>query len=103
MKQTADIAADNLMRLRSNRVLSGAPPPYRGVGRPRVHGNKFKLNGPTTWWTPDRTIEVLHPKLGRLNLHLWSHLHFQQSAKHSMLLIQIERISQSDRLKNFKP
>ena len=42
VKQTADIAADKLMRLRSNRLLYGAPPPYTGIGRPRVHGDKFK-------------------------------------------------------------
>lgn len=49
IKQTADIPADKLMRLRSNRVLYGAPPPYTGFGRPRVHGDKFKLNDSTTW------------------------------------------------------
>jgi DDE superfamily endonuclease len=68
VKQTADITADKLMRLRSNRVLYGAPPPYTGVGRPRVHGEKFKLNDATTWWTPDQIIEVNDPKLGRLYL-----------------------------------
>ncbi|WP_226889426.1 transposase, partial [Nostoc sp. MG11] len=41
VKQTADISADKLMRLRSNRLLYGAPPSYKGVGRPRVHGDKF--------------------------------------------------------------
>lgn len=38
VKQTADIAADKLMRLCSNHILYGAPPPYTGIGRPRVHG-----------------------------------------------------------------
>jgi hypothetical protein len=46
VKQTADIAADKLFRLRSNRVLYGAPVAYTGIGRPRVHEDKFKLNGP---------------------------------------------------------
>jgi DDE superfamily endonuclease len=49
IKQTSDIAADKLMRLRSNRLLYGAPPPYRGTGRPRIHGDKFKLNDSSTW------------------------------------------------------
>jgi hypothetical protein len=35
--KTANIAADKLMRLRSNLSLWGAPPPYCGKGRPRVH------------------------------------------------------------------
>ena len=93
--QTADIAADKLMRLRSNRLLYGAPPPYIGIGRPRVHGNKFKLNEPTTWWTPDKMLEILDPKLGRLRLRLWCNLHFQQSAKINMHLFQVERFDSS--------
>ena len=100
--QTADIAADKLMRLRSNRLLYGAPPPYTGIGRPRVHGNKFKLNEPTTWWTPDKMLEIPDPKLGRLRLRLWCNLHFQQSAKTNMHLFQVERLDEeSSRI--FKP
>lgn len=41
--KTADLACDKLIRLRSNRVLYGAPPPYCGTGRPRKHGDKFTL------------------------------------------------------------
>jgi hypothetical protein len=44
VNQTADIAADKLLRLRSNRGLYGAPNAYTGIGRPRIHGDKFKLN-----------------------------------------------------------
>lgn len=92
VKQTADIAADKLMRLRSNRLLYSAPPPYTGIGRPRVHGDKFKLNDPTTWWTPNKMLEILDPKLGRMRLRLWCNLHFQQSAKTNMDVIQVERL-----------
>lgn len=42
VKQTADIAADKLFRLLEHRVLYGAPNAYTGIGRPRVHGDKFK-------------------------------------------------------------
>ena len=80
------------MRLRSNCLLYGAPLPYTGIGRPRVHGDKFKLNDPTTWWTPDKVLEILDPKLGRIRLRLWYNLHFQQSAKINMHLIQVERL-----------
>lgn len=44
--KTANIRADILVRLRSNLCLWGAPPPYSGKGRPRKHGDKFKLNEP---------------------------------------------------------
>lgn len=100
IKQTADIAADKLMRLRSNRVLYGAPPPYTGFGRPRVHGEKFKLKDSTTWPIPDQVLEIDDPKLGQLRLRLWCNLHFQQSAKHSMSVIQLER---TEVQRNYKP
>jgi hypothetical protein len=102
VKQTADIAADKLMRSRSNRVLYSAPPPYKGIGRPRIHGNKFKLNDPTTWWTPNQVLDLLDPKLGQLRIHLWHELHFQQSAKHPMHLILVERTDEANR-RTFRP
>lgn len=94
IKQTSEIAVDKLMRLRSNRLLYGAPPPYRGTGRPRIHGNKFKLNDSATWWTPDQIIEVKDPKMGSLCIRLWRNLHFQQSKDHSMNLIQVQRLDE---------
>jgi len=54
------------MRLRPNRVIYDAPPPYSGKGRPRSHGAKFKLNDSTTWWTPDETIDVNDPRNGTI-------------------------------------
>ena len=56
----------------------------------------------TTWCTSDQMLEVLNPRLGRVRLHLWRHLHFQQSAKHSMHLIQVERLDESKEQK-FRP
>lgn len=100
IKQTSDIAADKLMRLRSNRLLYGAPPPYGGTGRPRIHGDKFKLNDSATWWTPDQIIEVNDQKMGRLSIRLWCNLHFQQSKDHSMNLIQIQRLDEFGLSKN---
>jgi hypothetical protein len=34
VKLSADIAADKLFRLRSNRLLYGEPEAYTGIGRP---------------------------------------------------------------------
>lgn len=92
LKQTADIACDKLIRLRSNRVLYGSPPAYAGTGRPRVHGDKFKLNDPASWWQPDADIEVEDEKLGQLRLRLWHSLHLRQAARHAVCLIQVERL-----------
>lgn len=77
--KTAGIAADKLMRLRSNLCLWGAPPSYSGRGRPRIHGDKFKLNDPQTWRQPVETLEVDNPKLGRIRIRLWQNLHFRKA------------------------
>ena len=61
---TAEITCDKLMRLRSNRVLYGPPPPDSGYGRPRKHGDKFKLNDPNTWWPPQHECQVQDDTLG---------------------------------------
>uniref|UniRef100_UPI0039C70839 transposase n=1 Tax=Scytonema sp. PCC 10023 TaxID=1680591 RepID=UPI0039C70839 len=100
VKQTADIAADKLFRLRSNRLLYGKPVAYTGIGRPRIHGDKFKLNDPQTWWTPDQLVEVKDLKLGLLRLRLWRNLHFQQSANNPMHLVQVERLNEDGVLKS---
>lgn len=92
LKQTADIACDKLIRLRSNRVLYGLPPAYTGIGRPRVHGDKFKLGDSNTGWQPDEDIEVEDLKLGRLRLRMWHDLHLKQAATHQVSLIQLERL-----------
>jgi hypothetical protein len=89
--QTAHLQADKLMRLRSNRCLYFAPPPYSGRGRPRSHGEKFKLNDSKTWQVPDFCVQLDDSKLGRLRLRQWQNLHFGASAAHPMTLILLER------------
>jgi hypothetical protein len=91
LKQTADIACDKLIRLRSNRVLYGPAPAYSGIGRPRCHGEKFKLNDSSTWWQANEEIEVEDAKLGRLQLRIWHSLHLRQAAMHPVSLIQLQR------------
>lgn len=90
--KTADLAVDKLMRLRSNLCLWGAPPAYSGKGRPRIHGDKFKLNDPQTWKEPVEILEVDEPKLGRLRISLWENLHFRKASKHPMSLLRVERL-----------
>jgi hypothetical protein len=50
VEATSAIEADKLMRIRSNRCLWSAPGLYSGKGRPKIHGNQFKLNDPQSWW-----------------------------------------------------
>lgn len=92
--KTADIKADKLMRLRSNLCLWGEPPAYLGRGKPRVHGDKFKLNDASTWSEPTETIEQENAKLGKVRIHLWTRKHFRLSPHHPMSIILVERLQQ---------
>ena len=59
----ADLRADCLMRVRSNACLWSAPPAYSGRGRPRKHGQKMRVNDPTTWLQAN-TIDELATLVG---------------------------------------
>jgi len=101
--QTADIQADLLLKLRGNLCLGNAPPPYSGKGRPRIHGDKFKLKDPSTWSESILTIEISDDFLGHVRLRRWSNLHFRRSPEHAMELLLIERIEPDDKQRKSKP
>jgi hypothetical protein len=92
VKATHDIPADKLFRLRPNRCLWGPPPPYRGRGRPAVHGPAFKLREPLTWGQPASKLELLDPQLGRVQVLVWRLLHFRQAAAQPLVVVRIERL-----------
>ena len=96
LQATADIEADKLMRVRPNRCLYGPPPPYPGWGRPRVHGDKFKLSDPATWPEPVETLSCTDAKLGPVEIQRWNALHFKKAAQHPVVLIRIERLEARD-------
>ena len=102
-EKTADIACDRLMRLRFNRVLYGAPATYTRIGRPRKHGDKFKLNDPTSWWQPDEEQSVEDAKWGQLRLQVWHELHLRQAAQQVLSLIRVERLGASTTIPPLKP
>jgi hypothetical protein len=68
VKQTAGIAADLLIRLRPNLCFWGAPPSYSGKGRPKLHGDKFKLSDSTTWSQPVAVLEIEDPSWGQVQI-----------------------------------
>jgi hypothetical protein len=76
------------MRVRKNACLWSAPPAYSGRGRPRKHGQKIRLNDPTTWFQADTVIEIdEHPELGQVLLRQWLDLHFYRAPQQRVNLI----------------
>jgi len=73
--------------------LWGTPAAYEGRGRPKVHGDKFKLNDPTTWSSPAQKIEVNDPDLGQLRVRVWHNYHFRLSPSHPMSVVLVERLT----------
>ena len=103
INQTASVAVDKLMRLRSNLCLWGAPGVYEGRGRPKLHDNRFKLNDPTTWSSPAQQIEIDDPELGQLRLRVWHNYHFRLSPSHPMSVVLVERLTTDGRAQTNKP
>jgi len=83
------IAADLLLRLRPNLCLWGAPPPYSGKGRPKLHGDKFKLSDSSTWSEPVAILEVEDQSWGQVKIQQWLGLHFRAAAAHQVQLLRI--------------
>jgi hypothetical protein len=96
LKETADITCTKLLRLRPNRVLYHNPQQYQGFGRPPKHGEKFKLQDPSTWSIPQQEVTIEDSKLGRLQIRQWDALHLLQGADHPFTLILIDRLDASD-------
>jgi len=92
VNQTVNLEVDCLMRIRSNCCLYGVPVNYSGRGRPKKHGNKFKLNDQSTWNEATETVEINDDKLGRTKVSLWSQLHFRNSPSVPMSLILVDRV-----------
>ncbi len=101
--ETKEITANSLVRVRSNCCLWAAPGQYSGRGRPRKHGDKFKLNDNSTWWDATETVEVTSAKFGDILVRKWSRLHFRNSSSVEMELILVERLYGHKQKSKFKP
>ncbi|WP_445248306.1 hypothetical protein [Microcoleus sp. OTE_8_concoct_300] len=64
--------------------------PSSGRGRPKTHGNQFKLNDSQSWWK-NKLWNPLSQNKGKIRPRKWDNLHFRGSPKHSMTLILVER------------
>ena len=91
------------MRLRSNLCLWEEPPKYSGRGKPRVHGDKFKLNDSNTWSQPTQTIEQEDAKIGRVRIRFWRKKHFRLSPNYPMSILLVERLLEDGWPRVLKP
>jgi DDE superfamily endonuclease len=103
VKQTANIEADLLLRLSSNRCVWGIPPVYSGRGAPCKHGHKFKLNDSETWTEATTVLEVTDPKIGLVRVTHWCDFHFRGSAERPMQLFRVEVVEPLGRNRKFQP
>ena len=79
-----------LVRLRRDRVLYGKPPPYKGQGRPNVHGQRFAFKEPQTWTEPEQHLKFSDPRWGSVEIHYWKDLHALQAADTPFSVLRVQ-------------
>jgi len=83
-----------LVRLACNRVLYGPPPPVTGPrrrGRPKLHGNKFRLKAPPE---PERQATWSFGK-AMVRLSAWTQLHFKDLPALVGMVMRVEFLTAS--------
>jgi hypothetical protein len=73
----ADLPAELLGRLRSDRVMQLPAPPRqpRTMGRPRKHGGELALADPASWPAPQVTTSTLTSRYGMAAAAAWDRVH----------------------------
>jgi hypothetical protein len=85
-----DLPCAVVVRLRCDRVLYGAPGPYRGQGRPPLHGRRFAFQQPDTWGPADEELWFVDSRYGVVRLRCWQGLHAKQAASTPFSAIRAE-------------
>jgi hypothetical protein len=86
----ARLAADLLVRVRSNRTFYRAPGPYPGRGAPRKYGAAFRLSEPTTHGAPDRQATQADPRYGQVRVAVWGGLRAKGAADVPFTLVRVQ-------------
>jgi hypothetical protein len=73
--QLRDLPVVVIGRLRADRVLYRAAPPYSGRGRPQRHGTAFRLTDPSTWEAPEAQTLTDTDRYGKFEAKAWEGLH----------------------------
>ncbi|GAB4313761.1 MAG: hypothetical protein Kow0091_20680 [Geminocystis sp.] len=93
LKQTANVKVSKLIRVRSNLCFYANPEPYSGRGRPKKHGDKWKLNESDNFPCADEVLEMEDPSLGQIRVSKWTQLHFYNAPLQTLTLLKIERLN----------
>jgi len=87
--------ADLLVRLAKHRVVYRPPQQQQpGRGRPRLHGEPFRLADEHTHGQPQRAERLSHTLYGEVRIDGWTNLHVAQApdAPFSVVRVQVERL-----------
>src|SRR5947209_7143684 len=90
----AEVDADLLVRLAKKRVLYRAPERRPGRGRPRLHGEAFRLADQDTYGQPQQATQLAHPAYGAVTIQVWTELHVSGApdAPFRVIRVQVERL-----------
>ena len=95
----AQVDADLLVRLAKKRVVYRPPEPRPGRGRPRLHGDAFRLADEATQGQPQQTTQLNHPAYGAVTIDAWIELHVTGApdAPFSVIRVRVERLPNKTR------
>jgi hypothetical protein len=90
----AEVDADLLVRLANKRVVYRTPEQHPGRGRPRLHGEPFRLADEVTHGQPQHSTQLDHPAYGVVTIDVWTELHVSGAprAPFSVIRVQVERL-----------
>ncbi len=90
----ASVDADLLVRLIKSRVVYRAPERHPGRGRPRLHGEPFRLVDQQTHGQPQHSTQLDHPVYGAVTIDAWTELHVggAPDAPFTVIRVQVERL-----------
>ena len=92
----SSVEVDLVVRLAKHRVVYRAPEQHAGRGRPRLHGEAFRLADEATHGQPQRSQHLQHVAYGAVQVDAWTELHVAGApdAPFSVIRVQVERLPQ---------
>ena len=94
----ASVDADLLVRLIKSRVLYRTPTRSVGPGRPRLHGEPFRLADQRTHGQPQQSARLDHPLYGTVQIDVWTELHVggAPDAPFRVIRVQVEASAEQE-------